>query len=479
MPKSTPLSSVDAAWLGMEDPTNLMMVSGILMFDEPLDFERLKATLKYRLLNYERFRQRVVTRRGPLRKPRWVDDPTFDLSAHLHRIALPEPGDRAVLQETISDLVSTPLDFSKPLWQFHLLENFNGGSVLVTRLHHAIADGIALMHVLLSLADEDADAPWPSPDDAKPRRRSRGRLFTMLRSAASMAGKTVRVTGKLVHEGMTAWENPEHAKKLLAQGGNVAASLGRLLLRPPDPKTAFKGKLGVAKRATWSKAIPLVDVKAIGKVTGGTVNDVLLTAMTGALRRYLIGRGEAVDNLNFRAAVPVNLRPISKAYQLGNQFGLVFLSLPVGIADQLERLFELKRRMDALKNSAEPIVVFGALGAVGKTPDEIQEIVVNLLATKSTAVMTNVPGPRQQLYLAGSPIQDLMFWVPQSGRLGLGVSIISYNGKVRLGVITDAGLVPDPDAITEAFHAEFDQMMDLVRVAEELEKQETEIPAHE
>ncbi len=476
MPKSTPLSNVDAAWLGMEDPTNLMMVSGILMFDESLDFERLKATLKYRLLNYNRFRQRIVTGRGPLSKPRWVDDPTFDLSAHLHRIALPEPGDCAVLQETISDLVSTPLDFSKPLWQFHLLENVNGGSVLVARLHHAIADGIALMHVLLSLADEDPDAPWPSPDDAKRKRRRGGRLFTMIRSAASVAGKTLRVTGKLVHEGMTAWEDPEHAKKLLAQGGNVAASLGRLLLRPPDPKTAFKGKLGVAKRATWSDAIPLADVKAVGKVTGGTVNDVLLTAMTGALRRYLIGRGEVVDNLNFRAAVPVNLRPVSKAYKLGNQFGLVFLSLPVGIADQLERLFELKRRMDALKDSAEPIVVFGALGAVGKTPDEIQEIVVNLLATKSTAVMTNVPGPRQQLYLAGSPIRDLMFWVPQSGRLGLGVSIISYNGKVRLGVITDIGLVPDPDAIAEAFHTEFDQMMDLVRVAEALEGQETEIP---
>jgi len=472
MPNSIPLSNVDAAWLGMEDPTNLMMVSGVLIFDEALDFERLKATIQYRLLNYNRFRQRVIGGRGPLGKPRWEEDPTFDLSAHLHRVALPKPGDSAVLQATVSDLLSTPLDFSKPLWQIHILENFDGGSVLVARLHHAIADGIALMQVLLSLADEDPDAPWPSPDDGKRKRRRGGRLFSMLRSAASMAGKTIRVTEKLIHEGMEAWVHPKHARKLLALGGDVAASTGRLFLRPPDPKTAFKGTLGVAKRAIWSREIPLPDVKAVGRVTGGTVNDVLLTAMTGALRRYLQGRGENVDGLNFRAAVPVNLRSSGKIHRLGNKFGLVFLSLPVGIEDQLERLVELKRRMDALKGSAEAVVAFGALGAIGQSPDEIQDLVVNMIGAKSTAVMTNVPGPRQLLYLAGSPIRDLMFWVPQSGRLGLGVSIISYNNKVRLGVVTDVGLVPDPDTIAEAFNREFDEMMDLVRVADELNGQD-------
>jgi WS/DGAT/MGAT family acyltransferase len=242
--------------------------------------------------------------------------------------------------------------------------------------------------------------------------------------------------------------------------------MGRLALLWPDPKTPFKGELGVPKRAAWSAPLALQEVKAIGRAVGGSVNDVLLTAATGALRRYMQGLGEPVDGLNFRGVVPVNLRPADVEPDLGNKFGLVFLSLPVGIADPLERLLELKRRMDKIKGSPEAILIFGLLNFAGGAPVEVQDALVNIFGTKATGVMTNVPGPRQQLYLAGAPLDTIMFWVPQSGHLGLGVSIISYAGQVWLGVATDQGLVPDPEAIIAGFHVEFDELLKIAAAGE-------------
>jgi WS/DGAT/MGAT family acyltransferase len=215
----------------------------------------------------------------------------------------------------------------------------------------------------------------------------------------------------------------------------------------------------VPKRAAWSQPLALTDIKAVGKGLEGTVNDVLLTAMAGGLRRYLQGRGEPVDGLNFRAVVPVDLRRPGSHANLGNKFGLVFLSLPLGIADPGARLRELKRRMDGIKGSLEAPVAFGIIGAIGMSPQPVQDLVVDIFGTKGTAVMTNVMGPKEPIYLAGAPLESLMFWVPQSGHLGMGVSILSYAGRVWLGVITDEGLVPDPDTIVSEFHVEFDELL--------------------
>jgi hypothetical protein len=226
----------------------------------------------------------------------------------------------------------------------------------------------------------------------------------------------------------------------------------------PDPQTVYKGKLVVRKTAAWSDPIPLDDVKLIGRAVGGTVNDVVMSAAAGAMRRYMVSRGEPVADLNFRAVIPFNLRKPSRRIELGNKFGLVFLSLPIGIADPVERLRELKQRMDSLKDTAEPIVTFGILGLIGLLPNRLEDMVVEIFGKKGTLVMTNVPGPRQQLYLAGSPIGEMMFWVPQSGRLGLGISILSYNNQVMIGVASDSSLVPDPEVIVAGFHEELEAL---------------------
>jgi diacylglycerol O-acyltransferase len=449
------LSPVDTAWLRMEVPTNLMMITGIFMFDEVLDFERLEALVEERLLSYDRFRQRVVQSPFRFRPPYWEDDPNFEVSSHLHRIALPAPGNKDALQALVNDMMSTPLDMSRPLWQFHLVENYGSGCALLCRLHHSIGDGIALMKVLLAMTDEEAE---PSPPvvaaSGSEGRRSAGPLDASFRLASKLYGTGRGVVGQ-----------PGQVVGAARFGVESAAALANLLLLSPDPRTRFKGKLGVPKRCAWSDPIDLADVKAVGQVTGGTVNDVLLAAAAGALGRYLRHNGEPVGGLDIRAVVPVNLRPPDEAPSLGNKFGLVFLSLPVGIEDPLDRLFELKRRMDGIKGSQEALVAFGILNAIGIASSEIEELVVDIFEKKATAVMTNVPGPREIRYFAGKPIRGLMFWVPQSGRLGLGLSILSYAGEVLVGIASDAGLTPDPEAVVAAFHDEFDSMMELVRQA--------------
>lgn len=459
MTKRERMTSVDSAWLHMEDPTNLMMITGVLLFDEPLELAAVKDVIETRLLaKFGRFKQRIVTE-GLLRKVTyWEDDAHFDLDAHLHHIALPAPGDDTALQELVSDLMSMPLDYNKPLWQFHLVDNYRGGSALISRLHHAIADGIALMRVLLSLTDDQPDIPFAEPELEDSDGRSP--LESVSRQMRTALKVTQKAAELLIQEGLELWQKPAETAADLARlsiGG--AAALGKALLLPADNPTVFKGALGVRKLATWSPPLPLARVKAIGQVTGGTVNDVLLTAMTGALRRYLLERGDLVESV--RAFVPVNIRPPDEPIEMGNRFSLIFLTLPVGIDDVVERLQTLKEEMDAIKQSPEAVVNYGILNVIGMSSSQVQEMAVNLFGTKATAVMTNVPGPRQPIYLTGHRLSGMLFWVPQSGRVGLGVSILSYNEQVFLGVAVDAGLVPDPERIVAYFEQEFDEMWQL------------------
>jgi diacylglycerol O-acyltransferase len=456
---SHPLSAVDSAWLHMDDPTNLMMVTGVALLDGPIDVERCYKTFESRLLSFDRFRMRVTDHRDALNAPRWEPDPYFSLRSHIHRVALPSPGDMSTLQEFLGDLASTPLDRTKPLWQVHLVENVLGGSAIVMRFHHCIGDGTAMNTVMHRLMDTTPDAPIERPT---PHSNHDHTLGPLLEPLVSTIEGTIKLADDLVHEGMEFLRHPEHLLDLPAQAASGALALSRVLLLSPETKTPFKGPLGVQKRVAWSAPVPLDQVKQIGKVAGAKVNDVLLAAVAGALRAYLIGRNFKVDGLEIRAVIPVDLRPPSRAHDLGNEFGLVFLSLPLGTPGPVMRLAEVKQRMEALKRSPEAYVFYGLLNFFGRTPAQVEEQAVNLFGSKATAVMTNVRGPMEQLYLAGNRIKNIMFWVPQSGRLGMGISIMSYCGQVTLGVITDTGLVPDPQTITEAFEREFHVLYDAI-----------------
>ncbi len=446
-----PLSPVDHAWLRMDRPTNLMMINGVLGIDGTLDPARLREVIEERILALPRFRQRIVRRGG---RPFWEEDPDFDLGNHLQWLRLPDPGGDAELGDLISGLVSEPLDPRHPLWSFHIVENYLGESVFYGRIHHCISDGVGLMFVLLSLADLTAE---PRATDAQNPFTSmlRERSPALLEEACAVAEQVMPEGMRLLEASAEAFHSTSWWLKALAS----IAALGRLVVILPDPKTVYRGPLQVPKRVAWTEAIPVEDVKKIGKGLGGTINDVLLTAVAGAMGRYLERRGDRRRlGLNFRAAMPVNLRAIDKMADMGNEFGLVFLSLPVGIADPVERLRVLRKRAYALRKSGEPLVVYWLLKLMGILPHWFHRLIVAIFGSKATAVMTNMPGPKQQLYLAGRPIRDLFFWVPQSGTVGLGFAICSYNGRIRVGIGTDAGLVPDPETIVEDFHAEIAEM---------------------
>jgi diacylglycerol O-acyltransferase / wax synthase len=442
-----PLSAVDHAWLRMDEPSNLMIINGVLVMDEPVAFDRLKERLGHRLLAIPRFRQRIAHFQGA---PYWEEDPELDLDRHVLRAELPAPGDEDALRDAVSELMSQPFDPRRPLWSFHLLAGYKGdGCVLIGRLHHCIGDGMALLLVLLSLTDTPGAAEaLDSP------------ITDLFRDAPGGYAAARALAERWMPDGIRLMEASAagfRANPVVTGAASIGALI-RLIVRFPDPPTAFKGPLGIPKRVAWSEPVTVAEVKEIGAALEGTVNDVLLSAMTGGLRRYLEAKGKRADGLDFRAAMPVNLRSLDDMASLGNQFGLIFLSLPVGIADPVERLAELHRRSGALKRSAEPVVVYGILKLLGMVPAAVQRLVVGIFAAKTTAVMTNVPGPREELSLAGRPIREIFFWVPQSGRVGLGISIFSYAGHVRLGLASDTGLVPDPERIIQGFHQELAEL---------------------
>jgi diacylglycerol O-acyltransferase len=460
------LSAADAAWLHMDRPTNLMVINSVLLFDEQLDWERLAEVLRTRLVApHRRFRQRVVEGRFS-RGPRWEEDRDFDLSRHLHHRGLAAPGGEAALKELAGDLASAPLDRGKPLWDMYFIDGPGEGCAVIVRMHHCIADGVALAEVMLSLTDT---APGPArPRRRAPRAPARGAVPSLLRAPVTAAEATAaalvkpaagalatggRVARALAREGMQTLTDPARAVELAGGAAADARALGKLLFMPSDDGGAFKGELGTARTVAWGAPLSLASVKTIAHAQHATVNDVLLAAVSGALRGYLLERGREPQEI--RTTVPYNLRPPISAddadgereNELGNRFGLVFLTLPVDRASRRERLGELKRRMDEIKHSPEGPVSYALLEVIGLTPPEVESRLVDVFTAKATAVMTNVPGPRETVYLAGSPLRTVLVWAPTAGSVGMSVSIFSYDGRITVGLLVHTALVADPQAI--------------------------------
>ena len=448
----------------MDRPNNLMVISGVLWFDEQVDWARLREVVSSRLVErFPRFRQRVVESRVPLRGPHWEDDPDFDLELHLHHAALPAPGDRAALEDLLSDLIAQPLDRSRPLWNWYLVDGYGSGSAIVARMHHCIADGIALARVLLSLTDSSPDAGIGPAEPTKDAQRGgiTGAVGGLLHPARRAASMTRTLAGAAAHEAIEIARDPSELVDLAATASVDAKALAKTLVPGPDTPTLLKGHLGIPERVAWSDPIPLADIKAVGHAHGATVNDVLVAAITGALRSYLAERDSLVDKLH--AFVPFNLRPLDQPLprELGNRFGLVRLAIPVGIENPRERLEEVRRRMTEIKSSPEGAVSYGMLGAIGATPAAIEQRLLGLFSAAGSAVMTNVPGPREPVYLAGTPVRGVLVWAPTSGSVSMSVSIFSYNGEVTVGVMSDRGLLPDPGEIVSAFAGEVEEMLAL------------------
>jgi len=263
---------------------------------------------------------------------------------------------------------------------------------------------------------------------------------------------------------LTKWLNTGLGKGL--NGSTEAARLtyqvlhdgAALALMADDSPTRLKGQPGQSKRVAWCEPMPLDEVRAVSKALHCSINDVLLACVAGAIGQYLQGKGDAVSGREIRAMVPVNLRPLEQAYKLGNKFGLAPVVLPVGLDNPIERLLEVRRRMSELKGSLQPLFAFALLAVAGMLAKPLQDAMLSLFSKKTTAVMTNVPGPREKLSFCGGTLEQTLFWVPQSGTVGLGVSILSYGGGVQFGIISDSTLCPDPQAIIDGFAPEFEKL---------------------
>jgi len=452
MSKSERMAPVDTTWLRMERSTNLMVIVGVLVLEGPVDIARLESTLAKRILAIPRFRQRTEVRPTGFW---WSDDEHFDIARHVKRIRLPGAGNKAELQKLVADLASTPLDPEHPRWQFHLVEDYEGGAVVVARIHHAIGDGIAMIGVLLSLTDGHVN---PARRKQKPvsHNDNHGFWSDMVGPIIGTVEGGLRMSVEALRSSLEAAASPA---QVLREGTGVASELAYLLLMPNDSPTRFKGAPSGSKCIAWSDPIALPEVKAVSNTLGCSINDMLLAAVAGALNGYLADRGDETKGIEVRALVPVNLRPPGSERELGNHFGVIAVEIPVGLENPLARVNEIHRRMEALKSSYEPLVTLKLLEALGYAPQAVQDAVFDLLLSRATAVMTNVPGPQTPLHLAGSEIKQVMFWVPQAGNIGMGVSILSFNGRVQFGLITDRALVPDPKAIVARFGPEFEQLL--------------------
>ena len=447
-----PMSMIDAAWLRMDRPTNLMMICGMMLFDRRVDLAALRSVIATRMLCFHRFRQRVA---GPAEAPYWELDPQFDLDWHVRRVAMPSgPG---ALEELAGDLASTALDPRKPMWQFHLAEGSHS-CALILRIHHCYGDGFALLHVVDAITDLDPAHPRAAPLDVAPA-PPRGAWERIFGAVTETVGDSLRAAQYAAGAGIGLLASPRSALAAAAGAADLLHQAGVIAAMTPDAATSLKGELGVMKRVAWAAPIALDDVKAVCSVLACSVNDLLVACIAGALRSWLQERGEAVDGIELRALVPVNLRPPGPVTELGNHFGMVFLELPVGIADPLQRVATVRRRMEQLKHSQQPLVALGILAGMGVAPEFLKERVLESLAANASLIVTNVRGAGQPRYLAGRRIARQMFWVPQSGGIGLGVSILSYDGQVSFGVIADAHRVADPGSLPPRYAVEFETLL--------------------
>ena len=458
------MSRVDTAWLRMDNDVNLMMIVGVWLLQPGITHAALTQRIEDKLLKYGRFRQKVVQ---DAMGASWVDDEHFDIGRHVVRESLePRSGQsmRDALQERAGELATTPFDPRHPLWQFHLIEHYDGGSAMLARVHHCIGDGIALISVVMSITDGGMDPPQrkkrEQPDEAQ---EEDWLSDAVLKPLTDITIKAIGMYGSGVAKSMEVLAHPQQpllgSLDVARMGYQVVSDAAALLLMPDDSPTSLKGKPIGKKIVAWSEPMPLDRVKTVGKGLGCSINDVLLACVAGAIGGYLLEQGDDPSGKEIRAMVPVNLRPLEEAWKLGNRFGLAPLVLPIGLDNPVERVYAVRRRMNELKGSYQPLLAFAVLAVAGLTIKPVQDAMLGLFAKKTTAVMTNVPGPAQPLKLCGATLKQNMFWVPASGEVGLGVSILTYNGGVQFGLISDAQLCPHPQKIIDRFEPEFEKLL--------------------
>lgn len=513
----------DALWLEMDRPSNLMVVDTLVWTTEPLDWDRFEAVVKERMWDrYQVFRSVAVHDDDGWHWEELAND-SFD--THLTRVELPEPGDDRELQAFVASQRTVPLDRDRPLWQTFCIDGFRGGSAVLTRTHHAIADGIRMVQLAMSLFDATPEGGSILPPPAAPARpdaigrslveQARASVEAVADEATHVVGdvgeaighaithpgavvrsgldaigvavgSTVRNATRLAAVSLTnpvaaahtaatstaAWLQQAMRPKVTGEGPVVdllAAGPGdvdiarKLLFGTRNDATIWTGTVGPRKQVAWSEPLPLAEVKAVARAHDATVNDVLVTCVAGTLHTYLTAHGAHCASVNWM--IPVNLKPLDLTLpeELGNEFAIVQLELPTGLADPIAVLDVVKHRMDRIKHGHEAAIAFRLQELISGFSDVLYRATVDLLANRAIGVLTNVPGPPIPVHLAGRRVEGMVGWAPLSGDQPMSFTIYSYDGKVFVGIACDAELVPDHEQIVDGFAAAFHRLSVAVR----------------
>lgn len=480
------IAAGDLTWLLMDRPNNLMQVHGLIGFDTVPDFAKLTDLVMDRMVGkYRVLSQIPVERKG---KWRWVDDKDFDIARHVTRVVLPDD-DPETMRAHMSSLFSTPFPREHPLWQFQLVTgpDEDGPGYVIGRFHHGLADGIRLVQLIIGTCDPVTGATPPAVGRGGEQHENPfERLLSFAEQSvtdtvdfATGAGKAISKAGRqlvttsnplnLAHSVGEALETVRDPVRLMDAITSVGAvdnewsnswrEIGRMLLADESDAGAWSGRPGVDKSVAWFEGYRLDDAKAVARAFGGTLNDALMAAVSLALTDYLSERGvNDVSDLSW--LMPVSLRPVDAALPptLGNHFAVVQISMPLGIRDPVALIAEIGERTTRLKNSAEPVVAFGMQRVIAESPLAVAQRITNYFSNKTIGLLSNVPGPRVSLTMAGAPVRTVLGWVPTSGDQPIGVCLISYAGTVGVAVATDARMIPDPPRIAELIHHHLDTL---------------------
>ena len=446
------LSALDSSFLHIEDESAHMHVAMVMLFDgDPPPYEELLDSIARRLHLVPRYRQRLAFVPYGQGRPRWVDDPHLNLSYHVRATALPAPGSEDQLRDLAGRVFAQQLDRDKPLWELWLVEGLEGGRfALLSKTHHALVDGVSGVDIVSVLFDT-------SPDPAAPPDPGREWLPSPVPSRAQLLGEALLERTTAPGEALRTVRHLFRRPRQLAAGAiDAAAGVGAMAWAGinPAPQTPYNVQIGPHRRFTWVRT-SLADVKAIKNGLGGTVNDVVLAAVAGALGRHLRRRGHATDGLVLKAMVPVSVRGDEQRGELGNRVAAMMASLPVWCQEPVARLDLVSDEMSGLKEGGQAVGAEVLTGLTGFAPSPVLGQAARLVGRQRffNLVVTNVPGPQMPLFLLGRRAVDPFPMVPLAKNQGLGIAVMSYDGRMNFGLVGDFDALSDIDDLADDLHA--------------------------
>jgi diacylglycerol O-acyltransferase / wax synthase len=447
------LTGLDAEFLHLESDSSHMHVAGVIMFEgSPPEHDELVAALERRLHLVPRYRQKLAFVPFGQGRPRWVDDPHLNLNYHVRTTALPAPGSEEQLKALAGRVFSQALDRDKPLWELWVVEGLGGGErfAVLSKTHHALVDGISGVDIMSVLFDT-SPAPEAPPDPGK--RWLPRPLPSRTQLLAEALIERATVPGEIVRGARALFRTP---RRIARSAVGSLAGVGAMAWAGinPAPASPYNVPIGPHRRFTWVRA-SLADVKAIKDSLGGTVNDVMLAIVTGALTRDLRRRGFDVRGRELKTMVPVSVRSDEARGALGNQVAAMMAPLPVGLDDPMARFEAISASMRRLKESGQAVGAKVMTDLAGFAPPNIMAQASRVAARQRffNLVVTNVPGPQFPLYLMGREMIEAFPMVPLLGRQAIGVAIMSYNGRINFGLVGDYDVMADLDQLSKDFRA--------------------------